>query len=82
MVTQFQGAFSDNALRYLVTFLVLGMDIGDQRREQLVSMAGALFAVPFIDRDPSNRRRHLIFNIIGVIALLFIVVMTIVGYVT
>jgi acyl-[acyl-carrier-protein]-phospholipid O-acyltransferase/long-chain-fatty-acid--[acyl-carrier-protein] ligase len=48
MVTQFQGAFSDNALRYLVTFLVLGMDIGDHRREQLVSVAGALFAVPFI----------------------------------
>lgn len=41
-----------------------------------------LFAVPFIDRDSSNRRRHLIFNILGVFALLFIVVMTIVGYVT
>ncbi|PYS22458.1 MAG: cytochrome bc complex cytochrome b subunit [Acidobacteria bacterium] len=41
-----------------------------------------LFIVPFIDRDPENRRRHLIFNICGVFALLFIVVMTIVGYVT
>jgi len=45
-------------------------------------IGGLLFAVPFIDRDPSNRRRHLIFNIFGVFALLFIVVMTIVGYVT
>jgi cytochrome b6 len=41
-----------------------------------------LFIVPFIDRDPKNRRRHLIMNVIGVIALLYIVVMTIVGYVT
>jgi len=40
-----------------------------------------LFAVPFIDRDPENRRRHLIFNICGVLALLYIVAMTIVGYV-
>ena len=40
-----------------------------------------LFLVPFIDRDPENRRRHLIFNICGVVALLYIVVMTIVGYV-
>ena len=34
-----------------------------------------------VDRDPENRRRHLIMNVIGVIALLYIVVMTIVGYV-
>ena len=40
-----------------------------------------LFAVPFIDRDPENQRRHLIFNICGVVALLYIMVMTIVGYV-
>jgi quinol-cytochrome oxidoreductase complex cytochrome b subunit len=45
-------------------------------------IAALLFVVPFIDRDPQNRRRHLIFNIVGVIALLFIVIMTIVGYVT
>src|SRR3989454_2540000 len=41
-----------------------------------------LFVVPFIDRDPENRRRHLIFNVCGAVALLYIVVMTIVGYVT
>jgi cytochrome b6 len=41
-----------------------------------------LFIVPFVDRGPENRRRTLIFNIIGVVALLFIVVMTVVGYVT
>lgn len=41
-----------------------------------------LFIVPFVDRDPGNRKRRLIFNVIGVVALLYIVVMTIVGYVT
>jgi cytochrome b6 len=41
-----------------------------------------LFLVPFIDRTPENLRRRLIFNVIGVLALLYIVVMTIVGYVT
>jgi len=41
-----------------------------------------LFIVPFVDRGPENRRRTLVFNIIGVVALLYIVVMTIVGYVT
>jgi len=41
-----------------------------------------LFLVPFIDRDPSNRRRRMIFNVIGAVALLYIVVLTIVGYVT
>ena len=41
-----------------------------------------LFIVPFVDREPGNRKRRLIFNVIGVVALLYIVVMTIVGYVT
>ena len=41
-----------------------------------------LFIVPFVDRGPANRRRTLIFNVIGAVALLYIVVMTIVGYVT
>ncbi len=41
-----------------------------------------LFIVPFVDREPGNRKRRLIFNVIGIIALLYIVVMTIVGYVT
>jgi quinol-cytochrome oxidoreductase complex cytochrome b subunit len=41
-----------------------------------------LFLVPFIDRSYENRRRRLIFNLLGVTALLYMVVMTIVGYVT
>jgi cytochrome b6 len=46
------------------------------------AVALLLFVVPFIDRPPESRRRRLVFNLCGVIALLFIVVMTIVGYVT
>lgn len=45
-------------------------------------VAVLLFIVPFVDRSPENKRRRLVFNIIGVIALLFIVVMTIIGYLT
>ncbi|MGZ5481921.1 MAG: cytochrome b [Pyrinomonadaceae bacterium] len=41
-----------------------------------------LFLVPFVDRPPVNPRRRLVFNVIGVIAVVYIVVMTIVGYVT
>src|SRR6266545_4786736 len=45
--------------------------------------AGALlFIVPFIDKSPENPRRRLIFKLAGVVALLYLVVMTIVGYVT
>ncbi len=41
-----------------------------------------LFIVPFVDRPPQNQRRTLVFNLIGIVALLFIVGMTIFGYVT
>src|SRR6266480_1265950 len=41
-----------------------------------------LLIVPFIYSDPENNRRKFVFNLIGIVALLFIVVMTIVGYVT
>lgn len=41
-----------------------------------------LFVVPFVDRDPENKRRRMVFNIIGIAALLYIVVLTIVGYLT
>lgn len=45
-------------------------------------VAMLLFVVPFVDRSPDNTRRSLILNILGVIALLYIVVMTIVGFVS
>ena len=45
-------------------------------------IAMLLFVVPFIDRNPENHRRRLVFNICGAVALVYIVVMTVVGYVT
>jgi len=61
---------------------ILGMD-GEVLGIMAFNLVGLLlFLVPFIDRDPSNRRRRMIFNVIGAVALLYIVVLTIVGYVT
>jgi len=48
IVTQFQGAFSDNALKWLVISLIAGMNYSSAQRDQLVSIVGALFALPFI----------------------------------
>lgn len=48
IATQFQGAFSDNALRYLVTFLILGLGLPEAQRDRLVLVAGALFSLPFL----------------------------------
>jgi len=48
IVTQFQGAFSDNALKWLVISLIAGMDFSGEKRDQLVGIVGALFALPFI----------------------------------
>ena len=46
------------------------------------AVAALLFVVPFVDRAPGNRRNSLIFNALGIVALLYIVVMTVIGYVT
>jgi len=49
MFTQFQGAFSDNALRWLVIFPVLVAPmLSDARKDAFVSHASLLFAVPFL----------------------------------
>ena len=47
-------------------------------------LAGAaLFVIPFINRSPElHPRRRLVFMIFGVIAVLFIAVMTVIGYLT
>ena len=49
MFTQFQGAFSDNALRWLVIFPVLASaTLSDAHKEGFASHASMLFAVPFL----------------------------------
>jgi acyl-[acyl-carrier-protein]-phospholipid O-acyltransferase/long-chain-fatty-acid--[acyl-carrier-protein] ligase len=48
IVTQFQGAFSDNALKTLVTFVGLSLATSHQQREAIVPLLGILFSLPFI----------------------------------
>src|ERR1700682_5967350 len=48
IVTQFQGAFNDNALKYLVIFLIIGTHLSPQEEEAKVLLVGTLFALPFI----------------------------------
>lgn len=48
IATQFQTAFNDNALKFLVIYIVIGMELPRDRRDFLVLVIGALFALPFI----------------------------------
>jgi acyl-[acyl-carrier-protein]-phospholipid O-acyltransferase / long-chain-fatty-acid--[acyl-carrier-protein] ligase len=48
MVTQFQGAFSDNVLKNLVVFIILGMSATLTQQHRIGELVGALFALPFI----------------------------------
>ena len=47
------------------------------------SLAGlCLFLVPFLNRTPGHTTRKFVFQLVGIAAIVFIVVMTIVGYLT
>ncbi len=46
--TQFQGAFNDNALKFLVIYLIVERNFPDAERDKFVLLVGALFALPFI----------------------------------
>lgn len=48
IATQFQGAFSLNVLRYLLSFMVLGMGLDEARRNTLVSLITLLFFVALV----------------------------------
>ncbi|HXR32764.1 MAG TPA: acyl-[ACP]--phospholipid O-acyltransferase [Verrucomicrobiae bacterium] len=48
IATQFQGAFNDNALKYLVIFLIVGTNLSPDKEETRVLLVSSLFAVPFI----------------------------------
>ena len=48
IVTQFQNAFNDNAIKFLVIYLIVAMNFPHQQRDFLVLVVGALFALPFI----------------------------------
>jgi len=49
IATQFQGAFSDNALKWLVSFLVLESGVSREQRDFLfVLVVPLVFAIPFV----------------------------------
>src|SRR6185312_15452287 len=48
IVTQFQTGFNDNGLKFLVTYIVVAMNLPQAQRDRLVPIVGALFAIPFI----------------------------------
>jgi acyl-[acyl-carrier-protein]-phospholipid O-acyltransferase/long-chain-fatty-acid--[acyl-carrier-protein] ligase len=48
IVTQFQNAFNDNAIKFLVIYIIVAMSFPKDTRENLILVVGALFALPFI----------------------------------
>jgi acyl-[acyl-carrier-protein]-phospholipid O-acyltransferase/long-chain-fatty-acid--[acyl-carrier-protein] ligase len=48
IVTQFQGAFNDNGLKFLVIYLIVERNFPSDVRDQFILLVGALFAIPFI----------------------------------
>src|SRR5437763_15045545 len=48
IATQFQGAFSANAFRYLLTYMILGMALTRDREDKSIALIGLLFSVPFV----------------------------------
>ena len=48
IITQFQGAFSDNALKQITIFIGISLGISQIERDRLVSVATALLTLPFI----------------------------------
>jgi acyl-[acyl-carrier-protein]-phospholipid O-acyltransferase/long-chain-fatty-acid--[acyl-carrier-protein] ligase len=48
IVTQFQTAFNDNALKFLVIYIVVAMNFAPGMRDRLILIVGAMFAAPFI----------------------------------
>ena len=48
VVTQFQGAFSDNTLKWLVVFMILGMNVSAGELHRVGELVTALFSLPFI----------------------------------
>jgi acyl-[acyl-carrier-protein]-phospholipid O-acyltransferase/long-chain-fatty-acid--[acyl-carrier-protein] ligase len=48
IATQFQGAFSDNVLRYLLLGMAAGWGLSKSERDTLISVVTLLFALPFV----------------------------------
>jgi len=47
-VVEFQNAFSDNTLQWLVKFFIIGAIVSQDKRDTYVPLVGAVFALPFV----------------------------------
>ena len=56
IATQFQGAFNENALKFLVIYLILAIEEDKAQRDQMELLVGVLFAAPFILFGISHKR--------------------------
>src|ERR1051326_8350175 len=45
---QFQNAFSDNVLKFLTTFIIIGLGLSQQQRDRLLPLVGVVFSLPFV----------------------------------
>ncbi len=48
IVTQFQGAFNENGLKYFFIYLILSLHLDSKQEDHLIFLIGVLFAAPFI----------------------------------
>src|ERR1700693_1176831 len=48
IATQFQTAFNDNAVKFLVIYIIVAMNFPSHFRDRVILSVGALFAIPFI----------------------------------
>lgn len=48
IATQFQTGFNDNALKFLVIYMIVAANFPEKQRDLLVLIVGGLFALPFI----------------------------------
>ncbi len=48
IVTQFQGSFNDNCLKFLVIWIIVDRGYSDSVRNEFILLVGGLFALPFI----------------------------------
>ena len=57
IATQFQGAFNENALKFLTIYLILALVKDNAQRDRLEFLVGVLFAAPFIFFSLSQSKR-------------------------
>jgi acyl-[acyl-carrier-protein]-phospholipid O-acyltransferase / long-chain-fatty-acid--[acyl-carrier-protein] ligase len=48
IATQFQGAFNDNGLKFLILYLIIGTNLTPEQEDNTSLWVGLLFAAPFI----------------------------------